>query len=329
MYQSAIATKLRGTLFGQDAAIDVIAPVLSISEAGLSRDNKPLAVFLLLGPTGTGKTKTVEALAEALHGSSKKMIRIDCGEFQLDHEVAKFLGAPPGYLGYRETQPLLTQQKLTGAASDLCTTTIVLFDEIEKASDALARLLLGVLDRGQLRLGDSTTVNFDKVLIFLTSNLGAFEMRAATEQGMGFAGPGNNQAITSIGMKAARKKYSPEFMNRLDAIVTYNRLDATALRAIVEAELAGLQSRIYLKKGRDAFRLEVSESAKKYLVQHGTSTEYGARELKRLIDRELIRPLAELINDGQIIPNGRVTVICKNGALAVRPAAISAFSEAA
>ena len=141
-------------------------------------------MFLLLGPTGTGKTKTVEALAEVLHGSEKNVLKVDCGEFQMEHEVAKLIGAPPGYLGHRETQPMLTQQKLNAVTSEKCSLSLVLFDEIEKAAPSMTRLLLGVLDKGVLRLGDNSTVNFEKSLVFLTSNLGAREMMREINPGV-------------------------------------------------------------------------------------------------------------------------------------------------
>src|SRR5665213_3707069 len=155
-------------------------------QAGLAPENRPVGVFLLLGPTGTGKTRTVEALAETLHGSARNVLKIDCGEFQMEHEVAKLIGAPPGYLGHRETQPMLSQQRLTAVTSDNCGLSLVLFDEIEKAAPSLTRLLLGVLDRGVLRLGDNSSVNFEKSLVFLTSNLGAKEMMREINPDFGF-----------------------------------------------------------------------------------------------------------------------------------------------
>src|SRR5438067_799236 len=132
-----------------------IVPYVQMHRAGLAPEGRPVGVFLLLGPTGTGKTRTVEALAEVLHGSEKHMLRVDCGEFQMDHEVAKLIGAPPGYLGHRETQPMLTQQKLTSVTTDSSNLSLVLFDEIEEAAPSMTRLLLGVLDKGLLRLGDN------------------------------------------------------------------------------------------------------------------------------------------------------------------------------
>src|SRR5271157_771454 len=171
---------------GQPAVTRVIVPYIQMFQAGLAPEGRPVGVFLLLGPTGTGKTKTVEALADVLHGSEKSVLKVDCGEFQMEHEVAKLIGAPPGYLGHRETQPLLTQQKLSGVTSENCNLSLVLFDEIEKAAPSMTRLLLGVLDKAVLRLGDNTSVNFERSMIFLTSNLGASRMRKELCPDFGF-----------------------------------------------------------------------------------------------------------------------------------------------
>src|SRR5262245_19385526 len=138
---------------GQPAAMKYMVPYVYMYQAGLAPEGRPAGVFLLLGPTGTGKTRSVEAIAEVLHGSAKKMLKVDCGEFQLDHEVAKLIGSPPGYLGHRETVPMLTQTHLESITSENCDLALVLFDEIEKAAPSMTRLLLGILDKGTLRLG--------------------------------------------------------------------------------------------------------------------------------------------------------------------------------
>ncbi|MGA2213853.1 MAG: AAA family ATPase, partial [Bryobacteraceae bacterium] len=236
---SDMALALSRLLVGQPAAIAAVVPFVEMYRARLTPEGQPAGVFLLLGPTGTGKTKTVEALADVLHGSTKKPLKVDCGEYQMEHEVAKLLGAPPGYLGHRETQPLLTQAKLSAAASEGCDLALVLFDEIEKAAPTLVRLLLGVLDKGTLRLGDSTLVNFEKTMIFLTSNLGARDMSHQLRPEFGFdsnlprsdARRGNK--LDRIGIAAVRKNFSPEFINRIDAVVTYRPLDSEALTAIL------------------------------------------------------------------------------------------------
>ncbi len=181
-----ITALLSRKIVGQPSAVEAITPFVQVYQAGLAPEGRPAGVFLLLGPTGTGKTKTVEALAEVLHGSEKNLLKIDCGEFQMEHEVAKLIGAPPGYLGHRETQPMLTQQKLSMISSEQSSLSLVLFDEVEKAAASLTRLLMGVLDKAVLRLGDNTTVNFERSLIFLTSNLGSRTMMSEIRPDFGF-----------------------------------------------------------------------------------------------------------------------------------------------
>jgi len=262
-------------------------------------------VFLLLGPTGTGKTRTVEALAEVLHGGPKKMLKVDCGEFQMEHEVAKLIGAPPGYLGHRETQPMLTQQKLNGATSEASDLSILLFDEIEKAAASMSRLLLGILDKATLRLGDNATVNFEKTLIFMTSNLGSRGIAQALNPGFGFEGMlpragARRPKLESIGLAAVRRKFSPEFVNRIDCVVTYQPLDADALTAILNQQIEDLQRHLDRRLGARSFQLEVPAASRRFLLRKGASEEYGARELKRTVHRFLIQPLASLIAEGRV-----------------------------
>src|SRR5437879_2558358 len=215
---------------GQPAAMHCIVPYVQMHRAGLAPEGRPAGVFLLLGPTGTGKTRTVEALAEILHGSQKNLLKVDCGEFQMEHEVAKLIGAPPGYLGHRETQPMLTQQKLNAVTSERCSLSLVLFDEIEKAAPSMTRLLLGVLDKGLLRLGDNSSVNFEKSLVFLTSNLGAREMMREINPDFGFqsvkqaARDDLTSKLEAIALVSVRKRFSPEFVNRIDSVITYQPL---------------------------------------------------------------------------------------------------------
>jgi ATP-dependent Clp protease ATP-binding subunit ClpA len=248
---------------GQPQAMAHIVPYVQMHQAGLAPEGRPAGVFLLLGPTGTGKTRTVEALAEVLHGSEKHMLKVDCGEFQMEHEVAKLIGAPPGYLGHRETPPLLTQQKLGSVASESCDLALVLFDEIEKAAPSMTRLLLGVLDKAVLRLGDNTTVNFERSLIFMTSNLGGREMRREISPDFGFealaprSGPGVARKLESIGLGAVRRKFSLEFVNRIDALITYQPLDTASLEAIVDQQIEALEKHIAKRLDERAFELDV------------------------------------------------------------------------
>jgi ATP-dependent Clp protease ATP-binding subunit ClpA len=289
-----------------------IVPYVQMFRAGLAAEGRPVGVFLLLGPTGTGKTKTVEALADALHGSEKSMLKVDCGEFQMEHEVAKLIGAPPGYLGHRETQPMLSQQKLSGVTSEGSNLSLVLFDEIEKAAPSMTRLLLGVLDKAVLRLGDNTSVNFERSMIFLTSNLGAAAMRKELCPDFGFesmvqiAARGGLSKLASIGMGEVRRKFSPEFVNRIDAVITYQPLSADSLVTIFNQQIAALEKHIHVRLEDRAFALDLSDEARELLLRLGTSAEFGARELKRTILRKLTQPLAALLESGGIPPDSSV-----------------------
>lgn len=304
--------QLQQRVIGQPHAMAQIVPYVQMHRAGLAAEGRPVGVFLLLGPTGTGKTKTVEALAEALHGSERNLLKVDCGEFQMEHEVAKLIGAPPGYLGHRETQPLLTQQKLSTITSENSNLSLVLFDEIEKAAPSMTRLLLGVLDKAVLRLGDNTSVNFERSMIFLTSNLGAAAMRKELCPDFGFeamtpGGPrGGAAKLTSIGMHEVRRKFSPEFVNRIDSVITYQPLSTASMQAILDQQIIALQLHIRTRLEADAFEIEISDGARELLLRLGTSAEFGARELKRTILRKLTQPLAAMVESGKIPPDSRV-----------------------
>jgi ATP-dependent Clp protease ATP-binding subunit ClpA/CheY-like chemotaxis protein len=313
--QEDLTSILSSKVVGQPNVINAIVPYIEMFQAGLAPENRPVGVFLLLGPTGTGKTRTVEALAEALHGSAKNLLKIDCGEFQMEHEVAKLIGAPPGYLGHRETQPMLSQQKLTAVTSDKSALSLVLFDEIEKAAPSLTRLLLGVLDRGVLRLGDNSVVNFEKSLVFLTSNLGAKEMMREISPDFGFqsatSGIGRadvTQKLQNVAIMAVRRKFSPEFINRIDHIITYQPLNAESFAAITDHEIDSLQNHVNTRLSSRCFNIEVPFETRQWLIEKGTSPEYGARELKRTIHKHLTQPLATLVAKNQIEAGARVRV---------------------
>ncbi len=301
-------------MIGQAHAIAEIVPYVQMYRAGMAPEGRPAGVFLLLGPTGTGKTRTVEALADVLHGSEKHLLRVDCGEFQMEHEIAKLIGAPPGYLGHRETPPMLTQQKLGAVTSEGSNLSLVLFDEIEKAAPSMTRLLLGVLDKAVLRLGDNTSVNFERTLIFLTSNLGAPAMRKEIQPDFGFSvalSPPEGRTLrklASIGLGAVKRKFAPEFVNRIDGVITYQPLDADALEVILDQQIAALERHIANRLEERAFTLELDPSARKFLLARGTSSEYGARELKRTILRKLTQPLAAMVEANQIAPESAVQV---------------------
>jgi CheY-like chemotaxis protein len=304
---------LTSKIAGQSAALQYLVPYIRMYQAGLNPADRPAGIFMLLGPTGTGKTRTVEALAEVLHGDRKRLLKIDCGEYQSDHEVAKLIGAPPGYLGHRETKPLLTAERLLEATTADCDLALILFDEVEKAAPALTTLLLGILDKAVMRVGDNTQVNFEKTFIFLTSNLGAREMLREVEPDIGFQAGMPRAAdvagrIESIAMAAARKRFSPEFVNRIDVLITYQPLDEDALAQIVDHHIEELQRHVHTRLGERSFRIDVAPGARRLLIEKGASPQYGARELKRTIHRMLTQPLAELVADRRIAPGARLVV---------------------
>jgi ATP-dependent Clp protease ATP-binding subunit ClpA len=268
---------------------------------------------LFLGPTGSGKTRIVEATADALLKNPRAVIKIDCAEFQHSHEIAKLIGSPPGYLGHRETHPLLSQEVLNQYQTETMKISFVLFDEIEKASDALWNLLLGILDKATLTLGDNRKVDFSKAMIFMTSNLGAEEMTRIMAPKLGFGtsdlrikattGVFDSKMtgkISRTGVEAARRKFTPEFMNRLDKIVTFSPLGTEQLKQILDIELNLVQQRIFNTSADRAFVFTVSDSAKTFLLEEGTDLKYGARHLKRAIERLLVHPMSNLIATDQV-----------------------------
>ena len=301
--------KLRGLVVGQEEATEAVVTAYQSHIAGLSPVGRPAGNFLFLGPTGSGKTRIVEATAQALFGDSQAIVKIDCAEYQHGHEIAKLIGSPPGYLGHRETHALLSQEVLNKHHTDKLKLTLVLFDEIEKASDTLWNLLLGILDKGVLTLGDNRRVDFSSAMVFMTSNLGAREMSSLVSPRLGFhvAAPessGGDRTMdtkrSSVATEAARRKFTPEFVNRLDRMVVFKSLGARDLRRIVDIELAMVQQRIQAAGAAVPFDLSISRSAREMLVREGVDPRYGARPLKRAIERLLVQPLASLIASGQI-----------------------------
>ena len=301
--------KLRRLVVGQEEAIHEVVRTYQTHVAGLSPTGRPIGNFLFLGPTGSGKTRVVEAMAQALLNNPRSVVKIDCAEFQHSHEIAKLIGSPPGYLGHRETHALLSQEALNQHYTEKVKVSLVLFDEIEKASDALWNLLLGILDKGILTLGDNRKVDFSSSMVFLTSNLGASEMSALTSPRLGFGHPTLEEAgaqeqlssrMSRIGVDAARRKFTPEFMNRLDKVVVFKPLGSEELRRIVDIELTMVQERIQTAAANKPFAVTVNEHAKEFLLKEGIDSRYGARHLKRAIERLLVQPLANLIASGQI-----------------------------
>ena len=303
---------LHRRIVGQDEAIEQVVNIYQTYLSGMSSPGRPVGNFLFLGPTGSGKTRLVEATAESLVGDARGVIKIDCAEFQHSHEIAKLIGSPPGYLGHRETHPLLSQEVLNQFHTDRMKVSFVLFDEIEKASDALWNLLLGILDKANLTLGDNRRVDFSRAMIFLTSNLGAAEMGALTNPGLGFTppvatGPAADprqgklaEKIASAGLAAARRKFTPEFINRLDKIVVFKPLGEDELRRILDLELNQVQRRVFTNAQGTPFLFKLTDNAKGQLLREGTDLKYGARHLKRAIERSLVYPMSNLIATEQV-----------------------------
>ena len=297
---------LRRKIVGQDQAIEKVAEIYQMFLAGMNAPGRPVGNLLFLGPTGSGKTRVVEAVAESLFGDARACIKIDCAEFQHSHEIAKLIGSPPGYLGHRETHPLLTQEALNQWHTEKLKLSILLFDEIEKASDSLWQLLLGILDKATLTLGDNRRVDLSSCIIIMTSNLGAAEMNGLVEGGMGFA-PKSVQVDNSLddkinrtAVEAARRKFTPEFMNRIDKIVVFKTLRPQHLQQILEIELGMVQQRVLMASGAHQFVFNCSTAVKEFLLREGTDPKYGARHLKRAIERHLVFPLANLVATGQV-----------------------------
>jgi len=299
--------RLGARIVGQERAVRRVSGLYQIFLAGMNPPNRPIGTMLFLGPTGSGKTRVIEAAAEVLFADPHGVVKIDCAEFQHSHEIAKLIGSPPGYLGHRETSPMLTQENLDRMHNEELKVTLVLFDEIEKASDALWQLLLGILDKATLTLGDNRRVDFSKCMVIMTSNLGAREMSELISGGIGFA-PGKgvknpdsevDQKIYRTAVEAARRKFSPEFMNRIDKVVVFRSLKEHHLRAILDLELQSVQDRIMMSAGTK-FVFQCSDAAKDMLLQEGIDYKYGARHLKRAIERFLVYPLSNLVATGQI-----------------------------
>jgi ATP-dependent Clp protease ATP-binding subunit ClpB len=306
--------ELRRRIVGQDRAIRQLARAYEVYLTGLSAPGRPLANLLLLGPTGSGKTRLVEAAAEVLFGDSRAVVKIDCAEFQHGHEIAKLVGSPPGYLGHNETHPMITQEVLEQHYTEEVKVSLVLFDEIEKASDALWQLLLGILDKGTLTLGDNRRVDFSRSLIFLTSNLGSQEMTKLLSGGLGYtAGPREedadlDQKIYRTAVDAARRKFSPEFMNRIDKVIVFRTLKREHLEKILDIELERVQQRIMSSAVTRQFVFRCTPSARDFLLEEGTDSRFGARHLKRSIERHLVFPVSSLLATGQVDLGDLVTI---------------------
>jgi len=298
---------LRRKIVGQDEAVQALVDLYQVFCAGLNSLGRPVGNLLFLGPTGSGKTRIVEAAAAILFGDARALIKVDCAEFQHSHEIAKLIGSPPGYLGHRETHPLITQEALAASHTEKLRLSFLLFDEIEKASDALWQLLLGMLDKATLTLGDNRRVDLSQTVIFLTSNLGGREITELMQGGMGFIQPKDkpvtdlHQKVERTAVEAARRKFSPEFMNRLDKVVVFHPLKREQLEEVLEIELGQVRKRVS-DSMTSPFLFRITSEGRQFLLQEGTDQRYGARHLKRAIERYLVSPLARLLATAQVRP---------------------------
>lgn len=296
---------LRAKIVGQEEGVQALVDLYQVFCAGLNSPGRPVGNLLFLGPTGSGKTRIVEAAAEILFGDPRLVIKVDCAEFQHSHEIAKLIGSPPGYLGHRETHPLITQEALAASHTDKLKLSFLLFDEIEKASDALWQLLLGMLDKATLTLGDNRRVDLSQTVIFMTSNLGGTDITDLMAGGYGFIKsddkPKSNldEKVERTAVEAARRKFSPEFMNRLDKVVVFHPLQRTQLEQVLDIELTMVQQRV-LETAKGQFLFRVTESGRDFLLREGTDQRYGARHLKRAIERHVVYPMANLLATEQV-----------------------------
>jgi ATP-dependent Clp protease ATP-binding subunit ClpC len=303
---------LKREIVGQDQAIDAVVRTVVVADLGICDPRRPLGTFLFLGPTGTGKSQIGRSLAKILHGSESDVVSINCTEFKNPHDVAKLVGAPPGYVGH-DQQPFLTQDKLEKPL------TIVLFEELEKADRALFDLLLQILERGELTTGRGANLNFHNCLVMMTSNVCAKELDNITKnEVLGFGLPPKklqemdpaaaDARIRAACLGAVESFFNPEFVNRIDEIITFNPLKDEDLMAILEKFLEETRERV----GTTGVFLTVSDAAKKYLIDKGTNLRYGARPLRRAVREHLEFPLASMIVEN-CASSGCGTVLAEAG----------------
>ena len=284
--------ELHKRVVGQDEAVRAVADAVVRARAGIKDPKRPIGSFLFLGPTGVGKTELARALAAVLFDSEDNMIRIDMSEYMEKHTVARLIGAPPGYIGYEEGGQLTEAVRRKPYS-------VILLDEIEKAHPDVFNVLLQVLDDGRLTDGQGRTVNFKNTVIIMTSNIGSqliLEMRGSDDR--------TYQRMREQVLEALRRQFRPEFLNRVDEVVVFRALTEAELGRIVEIQLDGLRKRLAERR----ITLEVTDAAKTHLARVGYDPVFGARPLKRAIQREVETPVARLIVAGKLRDGGRVTV---------------------
>ena len=308
----SIRDELSKKVIGQSEAVRKISEYVDIYQGGLSLPDRPAGVFMLQGPTGVGKTYIVEALASVLHRNHHTMIRIDCEEFQHDHEISKLMGAPPGYIGYREsngkgTTGRLAPEKLLECTSEGCKLVLILFDEIEKGAPTLFRILLQIMDKGTMTGGDNITTNFENTMIFMTSNLGAADIaKIKSGPSYGFQ-KASVRDINQAATKALKKNFTPEFINRLDEIILFESLLPEEIKQIFYVEFDRLRWHVAKRKDGGVY-LKLTGPAEQHLIEKGFDAEYGARHLKRLLMRKILAPLSRQLIAGELKPKSELIV---------------------
>ncbi|GAB3842162.1 hypothetical protein GCM10029963_14750 [Micromonospora andamanensis] len=300
--------QLHEKVVGQDDAVTAVAEAVRRSRTGLADPNRPMGSFLFLGPTGVGKTELGRALAEALFGEADRMVRVDMSEFQERHTVSRLVGAPPGYVGYEEAGQLTEAVRRRPYA-------VVLLDEIEKAHPDVFNILLQVLDDGRLTDSQGRTVNFKNIVLIMTSNIGS-ELITGAQRAVGFGAgePGSAQESDELRerlMRRLQENFRPEFLNRIDEVIIFRRLEAEQLRQITELLLEETRRRLHAQD----IEVDFTAAGIDWLAEHGYQPEFGARPLRRVIQREVDNHLSRMLLEQQISPGQRVTVDARDDRL--------------
>ncbi len=312
---TVLLDRLKERVIGHDEICEELAQAVQRHRAGMCPANRPVGIYLLVGPTGSGKTHIVKTIATLVTGSADSPLRIDCAEFGQSHEVAKLTGAPPGYLGHRETPAILNEQAIRRQWSDNNRLSFILFDEIDKANPRMMDLLLGIFDNGKLKVGDNTTTDFSNSIILMTANTGAAEMQEALQPKLGFAAALPPTQAAKAGLMAeaaAKKRLRPELFNRLDKILVFSQLTEDQMSAVCRLEIADLEGRMLRGPG---VGLTISQEAREFITKDGFDLRYGARHLKRSIHRNLEKPIANLLTSNQLLRNRVLRVELEGGKL--------------